>query len=254
VDDFIWSFSRIQSFDQCPYGWKMRYLEERMGTPNAYAQYGSFVHSILEKYFKGKLNIFELSGYYIENFKEYVTEDFPKHKYVDLAKSYFDKGLEYFNRFDGLEQYKILGIEEKIKINIDGYNFTGYIDLLAENEDGGIEVIDHKSRDLKERSGKGKVTKSDMELDEYLRQLYLYSIAVFEKYEIYPKYLNFNVFRSNVWIREPFDFHKLCDSKRWFIDTIHNIEKETEFKPKPDKFFCRHLCDFRHECEPFLGR
>jgi hypothetical protein len=229
----------------------MKYLDEKQGIPNAYAQYGSFVHSILEKYFKNELNIFELSEYYTDNYASKVTEYFPKHPYVDLAQTYYDKGREYFDNFDGLEQYKMIGVEKKIELKVEGYNFVGYIDLLAKNNEENIEVIDHKSRDLKPRSNRKKPTKSDMELDDYLKQLYLYSIDVKEKYNTYPKYLNFNVFRSSAWIKEPFNLSKLEESKHWLIDTIHNIEKETEFNPKPDKFFCRCLCDFRHECEPF---
>lgn len=251
IDSFTWSFSRIQSFDQCPYGWKMKYLEEKKGVPNAYAQYGLFVHSILEKYFKDELSIFELSSYYSDNFTNEVTENFPRHPYVDLFESYYGKGKEYLDNFEGIDQYKIIGVEQKIKLRVDNYNFTGYIDLIVENQNGEIEIIDHKTRDLKPRSSRKKPTKTDGELDNYLRQLYLYSIYIYEKYHKYPVYLNFNIFRNNLWIKEEFKIEKLEEAKQWLIDTIHNIEKEVEFNPKPDKFFCYNLCEFRRECEPF---
>jgi hypothetical protein len=209
------------------------------------------MHSILEKYFKGELSIFELSEYYCDNYMNNVTESFPNHRYVDLGESYYNQGKEYLDDFSGLEQYEVLGVEEKLALNIGGYNFTGYIDLTVKNQDGDIEIIDHKSRDLKPRSTRKKPTKSDAELDEYLKQLYLYSLYTYQKYNIYPKYLNFNAFRHNIWIQEPFDINKLEESKTWLIDTIHNIENENEFAPKPDKFFCSCLCEYRSFCEPF---
>lgn len=253
IDNMTWSFSRIQSFDQCPYAWKLKYLDEIKGIPNAYAQYGLFVHSILEKYFKNELSIFELSQYYSDYFNQYVTENFPRHPYVDLYESYYNKGKDYLDSFEGLDQYKILGTEGKIKLKIDNYNFTGYIDLLVENQNGELEIIDHKTRDLKPRSNRKKPTKSDGELDSYLRQLYLYAMYIHKKYNKYPKYLNFNIFRNNVWIKEEFKEGKLEEARQWLTNTIHNIEKEVEFKPKPDKFYCFNLCEFRRMCEPFRG-
>jgi hypothetical protein len=229
----------------------MKYLEEKRGVVNSFAEYGSYIHSILEKYYKDELSIFELSQYYEDNFSEAITEPFPPNKYVSLRDSYFEKGKQYLDNITELEGYKILGVEEKVKFLVEGYNFTGYIDLLVENENGDLEIIDHKSRDLKPRSSRKKPTKSDELLDLYLRQLYLYSIPVHNKYNKYPTYLNFNAFKEGIWIKEPFKIAGLEEAKHWMIDTIHRIENETEFKPNPDRFHCFHLCDFRHICEPF---
>jgi hypothetical protein len=77
----------------------MRYLEEKKGIPTAFAQYGLFMHKILEKYYKDELMVFELSQYYQDNFSNNVTERFAPNKYINLHDSYYEKGKElYRNR------------------------------------------------------------------------------------------------------------------------------------------------------------
>ena len=52
----------------------------------------------------------------------------------------------------------------------------GVIDLVGRSDTGGLVIVDHKSRALKPRSKRKKPTKTNQELDEYLRQLYLYAV------------------------------------------------------------------------------
>ena len=47
--------------------------------------------------------------------------------------------------------------------------------------------------------------KSDTELDEFLKQLYIYSKAVEIEYKTLPSSLQFNCYRQNLTIKEHFD-------------------------------------------------
>lgn len=78
------------------------------------------------------------------------------------------------------------------------------LDFLGESEAGELVLVDNKSRDLKPRSNRKRPTAKDTELDDMLRQLYLYSIPVFESFGRYPDWLCFNYFRSGVFIKERF--------------------------------------------------
>ena len=57
----VWSFSSVKSFEQCPYSFYLHYVEGEQELPNSFAQSGSFVHSILERCYKGELYEFELN-------------------------------------------------------------------------------------------------------------------------------------------------------------------------------------------------
>lgn len=53
LDTMQWSFSRLNAYYNCPYEWKMHYLECNKSENGFFGEYGSLIHKILEKYEKG---------------------------------------------------------------------------------------------------------------------------------------------------------------------------------------------------------
>lgn len=255
-----WSFSRLQTYSRCPYNFYLDYIKKVDKGQNAFAQYGTFVHELLEKYAKDELLIFELLDEYNENFTMNVTHDFPPNAYVDLAQTYYQGGHEYFSKFEGFDKYKILEVEKEVKFKIDKYPFIGYIDLLVENKNGKIEIIDHKSKDLskpQKKKWENVETRRKTELYQYLRQLYIYTIPLIEQESVIPEYLNFNCFRKNKWIQIPFDMDDYNESKQWALDIINQIYADENMNKVYDKdFFCNFICGVSHYCpksSKFLG-
>ena len=252
IDTMVWSYSRLEAYHQCPYGFYLKYVQCNKGEPNFFGQYGSLMHKILEKYEKEELSIFEISEYYEDNFHKEVTREAPKNKYIDIRQSYFDKGLEYLDNIDlVLDDYDILGIEKEVKFKIEGYDMIGYIDLLLKDKKtGDIIVLDHKSGSLKFKKN-GELSKSELgHIEGFKRQLYLYSIAVIDEYGIRPKYLKWNLFKDRNWYEIKFNNEEFENAKKWAVDTIKAIEQETEWLPKSSAYFCRNLCDMRNSaCE-----
>jgi len=252
IDTMVWSFSRLSSYHQCPYGFYLKYVECNSGEPNFFAQYGSFVHKILEMYEKEELYLFEISSYYEEHFLESVTCDAPPNKYIDVKQTYYDKGLEYLNDIDlMLDRYEILGIEKEVKFIIGGYEMVGYIDLLLKDrETGEITVLDHKSASIKFKKD-GQVSKKDEgHILNFKRQLYLYSKAVIEEYGIQPKYLSWNLFKEQKWLTVEFNESEYQEAIKWAEDTVNMIENDTTWFPNPSRYFCWNICDMRNcACE-----
>ena len=245
VDNMRWSFSRINSFQSgCKFCWFQNYIIKERGEGNAFSEYGSLMHDILERYFKGDLLPFELESEFTDGFIEKVG-DFPPNKFVDLRENYFNQGIKYLKEFDGYPDYEILEIEPEILINVGGYDFIGYIDLLVKNKNNGkIIVIDHKS--------KAKF-KSKEELREYAHQLYLYAIWVYEKYGEYPSLLKFNMFRKQTEKTIIFKESELEKSKKWMLDSIAELRECEEFPVTSDEFFGTELCNNRDHILHELG-
>lgn len=244
LDGLRWSFSSVNSYNQCPKGFKLSYIDSASKVGNAFSDFGSLIHSLLERYFKHEIEFFELSGLYHKEYKDAVKGSFPPNKFVDLSVSYHKDGEQFCNCFegelwDGFSECKVIGVEQKVKIEIDGRPFVGVIDLVVQDKEGNIIIVDHKSK----AKFKNKAEKSD-----YLRQLYLYSLAVYEKYGKFPTKLVFHMFRKGKLEWEDFNKEKLDAAKRWFVDTINAIYTDSEFKAKPDPFFCNNLCGTRHHC------
>ena len=88
-----------------------------------------------------------------------------------------------------------------------------------------------------------------MELDDYLRQLYVYSVAVKDKYGRFPDILEFNCFRSQTMIREPFKADRLNEIESWTKKEIDQIILNDRWEPQPDYWKCNYLCDVCDDCE-----
>ncbi len=251
LNTMTWSFSRLNSFYNCPYEFFLHYVQCNKSENGFFGEYGLLIHTILEKYAKDELSLFELNQYYEEHFNERIPHNAPPNKYVDIRQSYYDKGIEYLNNIDlCLERYEILGVEKKVTFKIKGKDFVGYIDLLVrDKETNEMIIIDHKSASIKILKN-GSISKSDQKhFLEFKRQLYLYSIPVIEEYGSVSK-LKWNMFKEQKWIEIPWKKEEYDETVQWAEDTLGFIEKEVIWLPNPHYYYCHYLCGQRNNaCE-----
>lgn len=247
IDDMEWSYSRLSSFDDCKYGWYLKYIE---GIPKSrkcfFSSYGGFIHKVLEQYLSGKLTMDGAVSYFLDNYDEAVQGTAPNEK---IANNFFNMSLDYIQTLDQFPFHEIVDTEKEVLFRIDGHKFVGFIDVLARDEGGGLHIIDHKSHRLRKRSGRKIQTSYDKELDQYLRQQYLYSIPVYEEFGEYPKTISFNCYRFNQIITQDFNPEFLDRTKQWAISQIDKIRNENEWQAAPDAFRCAYLCDNADSCE-----
>lgn len=244
IKDMVWSFSRIQMFEDCPYRWYLRYLKGHHEDDSFYSSFGSFMHKLIELYYNKIIDKKDMVTIFLRDFSKEVKGKRPKESVV---MKYINNGCDYLRNFEPFKYNKI-EVEKKVEFDIDGIPFVGYIDFLGE-KDGEFYIVDNKSRDLKPRSHREKPTLKDKELDEMLRQLYIYSEAVKKEYGKYPKALCFNCFRTGVFIEEPFDMNALNETKNWVKNRIADIENEEDFTAYGDFFKCSYLCGVNEYCE-----
>lgn len=244
IDDMTWSYSRVRSFEDCPYKWYLRYICGLPGKQMFFASYGTFLHKLLASFHSGEASADTLTDVYLRDFRQEVRGNAPGAK---VFTSYFQSGLAAVQNMEHFPLHT-LGVEQKVEFSVGGYPFVGYIDYLGEDH-GGIALIDHKSRALKHRSFRDKPTHSDIELDEYLRQLYVYSIAVEALYGARPTSLCFNCFRTHTLIWEPFLDQAFAASQEWLLSRIQAIRNASGFPPSMEFFKCNYLCEMQDHCE-----
>lgn len=238
-----WSYSRITSFEDCPYRFLLNYILHKDKKKQFFSEYGGFVHELIAKYLTDEFDKDELSYYYLKNFQNVVPKNAPNFK---VYSNYFNQGLEYLDSLN-LPDNKTIAVEKRTDFEIEGKKFVGIIDLIQ--QDSGLIICDHKSRALKPRSKGKRYLKTDEELDKYLRQLYLYSIPVKEIYGEYPKQLRFNCFRTQTVITEPFSVKDFEKTKVWAVKMISKIEENDNWKPNAELFKCKYICDHCLNCE-----
>ena len=253
INDMCWSYSRITCYHNCPYSFFLGYIvdddDQYLSEGNYYAEVGSFVHLILEKIFKGELSPDDALQYYVDHFDDnvfYETRQSAMDKTYELCADYFAEV-----DFNWLNDYEILGVEKKIDIQIDKYRFTGFIDLLLKDKKTNeIIVLDHKSSAYPfKKDGKTVLKKSESDFDKYSKQMYLYCKAIYDEYGEYPRWIVWNHFKDNKIAKIPFKKEDYDKAIEWFIEVIHEIEKDESFEPNLDYFYCTQLCNFRSVCE-----
>ena len=239
----------MSSFRECPYQWFLRYIRRLREEPRFYASFGSFMHRLFAAWYNGELSKEEAQIKYLFDFRKEVQGPRPQESTV---KKYVQAGSLALRNLQPLP-FDPIAIEQKVDFKIAGVPFVGFIDFLGERG-GDLVIVDHKSRDLKPRSGRNPPTKLDMELDEKLMQLYLYAEAVRQHYGRLPARLCFNCFKSGVLIEEPFSGTAFAEAKQWALDTVKEIENESEFPPNREYFRCRWLCGLNGECCYWMKR
>lgn len=242
----VWSFSRINAYDYCPYSWYLRYIEGESGVGSFYADNGKAVHEVLEAVTSGEISVYDAPLLYLDKFNNIQN----KVKDSIMSKT-FDSCIDYLSGLDEhtLDGYEIVGSELKINYKIGKYNFVGFIDLLLRDSDGNLIIVDHKSADYFLKKNGEPLAGTKKLYEGYVKQLYLYSMAVKQAYGEYPTKLVFNHFKDGgkrtvvEWRQED------CDAtKEWAIETIKKIYKDKRFDAITKTGFCYRLCEYRYDC------
>lgn len=253
----VWSYSSVHQYEDCPRSFYLQRIKAVPQVNNAFALYGSFMHEILEQYFKGRISLPEMKELYLTDYEARVNIPFPPNNWVNLSESYYQDGLQFLENFSGIDpKYRVVNVEQKVNLEIGGYRTIGYIDLLLENVNNGeLTIVDHKSK---------KKFSTVREEVNYRKQLLFYGIYVKHIYGKYPAYVDFNMFRSQRHVCTPFKEAECEQVRDWFLRTIETACQDETFQDKierncyesfksianfqHDDFFCNEICGSRQSC------
>lgn len=251
-DNIRLSYTKLEDFENCPRSFFLKYVSDnridREDVENAYAQYGTLCHGLIDEWAKQKLKPEQLASEYVARYDKMVTKSFPA-KCKTASVEYYNGGLEYFEDFkEVVPNSTVLDSEQKHIVTMFGYPFSVVLDMRLKLEDGRIAIVDHKSSGVKHFYGKNRKKK--------YRQLYLYAEGHKQVYGCYPDVLIFNLFREKRIIQEDFSLETLNEVLEWgqsaTDDIIHMLtyfrDDEFEWTAKPSYFFCDNLCDVVEDC------
>jgi len=242
-DNFAWSFTKLASYLECPYAFYLKYVvrkEDDVEMENAFGQYGTLGHKLLEMWAKGELREEDMAARWDELYPHYVTASFPPFPKDQPLKS-FQAGLKYFSTFHGFGDIDIMEVETKFTTNIGPYLFRGIADLVyRDNATGGVVIMDHKSKSENSMKKEYKL---------YKKQLYLYAKHVHDVWGIFPSILKFNMFKAGTMIDIPFDKDEYDESLAWAEDVIDTAFMEDEWPAHVSSYRCSFICDARAECD-----
>ncbi len=224
----------------------LSYIEKCKGEDKFFAQYGTFNHIVHSKVESGELSEDDVVVYYISNFFDSVNARPPNEK---IRSSYFSDGLNYWKQYHVPEE--VVGVEKKVEFDIEGKKFVGFVDLIERTE-SGLNIVDHKSKTFKApaKRPRKKETQASKEIDDYFKQLYLYSIPITKLYET-PSALILNSFRNGSRIEREYSEEELEKAKRWALDAINKIQTTENWAQNYNEFQCYNICSFSNDCDLF---
>lgn len=239
--DWKWSYSQLNSFDTCKKMFYEIYINKNRGSQNAFGQFGTFMHGIMEMYGNGEINLNELVSYYKLNYSKNVPLTFPESKFCNMEDIYYSGGLRYLTNFYGFKdktihcEYNVNGLIETN--DGESHNFGGIIDRVSMDQNGDIILSDYKSKSN---------FKTKAERNKYYRQLYVYAYLFWKSEGVIPKKLRFVLMRAKtedkVVVEKDFDFAEMNDSINWLKETITSILSCKEWNESESEFFCKSLC------------
>jgi putative RecB family exonuclease len=182
----IHSHSSLSTFEQCPYKFKLKYIEkiDPIIKDTIESFMGKMVHETLEKLYMDlqydKVISIEdllhfLNHIWYENYNDQIViikKQYTMEKYLSLAKQYIS---DYYQKYKPFNQTKTIGIENHLIFPLDkqkNYQIQGFIDRLSEKEPRHFQIHDYKTSS---RLPSQKQLDSD-------RQLGLYMLGVKNQY------------------------------------------------------------------------
>lgn len=250
-DNMRWSFSRLSTYEKCPYAFYLQYVEKRKdGESNWYAENGSACHKVIENLLKHKIKLEEAGEYYLKLLKCCEHEE---------NESTIEKCLNYFANLEPLdEKYEILGVEKKINFKIGSfqyvgacYKFIGICDIiLKDTTTDEIILVDNKSSDCF-FGKKGSVLKAQEEnFETYKKQMYLYCKAIKDEMGLTVNKIVWNHFKDDGKL-SVIDFNEqdYWKTLEWATSTIEKIKSDSNFECNKSFIFCHRLCNYRNNCE-----
>lgn len=250
LDGIKYSHSSASSFVTCPYGFKLKYIDALEEEGNFFSDYGTFIHTCMEKYFNNELEFYELSDFYKENYESSIKSSPP---FAGMWDNYKNQGQAFFDNFSFPKQkYKILFTETKIDFKINEIFFTARPDLVLKNKQTKKNILlDYKTSNPFKYSWSGEAVISDKsKIEGYKRQMYLYTYAIKKTHNIPIDQIILWFPRANEEISIEWDEEKETESVNEIYKTVERIKQESVFAPNnTNPFFCNNLCSVRSHCE-----
>ena len=233
MDKEVYSYSRLSSYDACPYSYYATYRLDERDEDSQWGALGSHAHDTIELVLKKEMDSSFAADYFYSNMPEL---HFPNMK-EGYKERLIGDCLGFFENLPILQSElqfnNVIGIEREFIVDIDGEKLRGFIDAEFKLEDG-ILNRDWKTSSMSGFSGK--------ELKKKARQLYLYSKSTKEHFGEFPKYLEFYMIKYKKPIRIEFNEKDYQEAIDWALRTIEAINNDKIWEKVESYFKCKNLC------------
>jgi RecB family exonuclease len=233
------SFSRIESYANCPRKFRYSYVDKLPGKPGPHLSFGTSIHNALEAFYDRKLpecpSEEELLRFLYDGWESAGFAHLPREEQLSFYRHAQRCLRRYHQRV--ADRYRLpVATEAWFELPI-GYEATvvGSIDRVDVDDDGRFHVVDYKTnRKVKDRA---RVAGS--------LQLSLYALACRHLYGALPATVSLDFVVAGVEVVATLDELDLDGARQAVLDTAAAVRAE-RFEPRPNPL-CD-WCDFRDLC------
>jgi putative RecB family exonuclease len=233
------SFSRIDSYDNCPRKFRYAYIDRLPSVPSPHLSFGTSVHGALEAFYDRKLPSCpteeELLGFLFEHWDTSGFAATPREEQLEFYRHAQDV-LRRFHRRAAPDYRLPAATEAWFSLPI-GHEavVVGSIDRVDVDDDGRFHIIDYKTnRKVKDRR---RVAGS--------LQLAIYALACRHLYGSLPATVSLDFVVPGVTVTVGIDEIDLDAARQAILDTAAAVRAQ-HYEPTPNPL-CD-WCDFRSVC------
>jgi RecB family exonuclease len=233
------SFSRIESYANCPRKFRYSYVDKLPGRPGPHLSFGTSIHNALEAFYDQKLpdcpSVEELLGFLYDRWEHSGFADLPRDEQIGFYRHAQQVLRRYHQRV--ADRYRLpVATEAWFELPIE-YQATvvGSIDRVDVDDEGRFHVVDYKTnRKVKDRA---RVASS--------LQLSLYALACRHLYGALPATVSLDFVVAGVEVTATLEELDLDAARQAVLDTAAAVRAEA-YEPTPNPL-CD-WCDFQALC------
>ena len=227
IADF--SYSRIDTYNQCPAKYFYSYITKEPRLFNAPAALGNVVHSVLENTIEAgrHIDMAQLKDEYEKNISTWDPNGLISQDLISVGSQIINEF--YDQNYD--KDFKVYAKELAFDFVIGSYRIIGFIDRV-DIDGNNITIVDYKT-------GKWEVAQKDVATN---LQLGIYALAMHNLFPEKEIYAELYYLRSGRRKGHTFTAEDIQSVKINLINSINTIIKDTNFLPTSNTRSCSY-CD-----------
>jgi len=235
------SFSRYRVYRECPWKYKLQFVDRRRAPMDPPSSLGVSLHRALERFHRAHATE-------RDDLLEAYEREFLRSGFADAAERdrWFEKGRRILEKYFEAEQSRrteVLGNEREFVYPLGRHTVRGMIDRIDKRPDGRIEVIDYKTRF--EIGGGDPLPAEVSDL-----QLRFYALGVKECFGYAPALLTIHYLAAGKTETKEYDPEGEDELKKDLVRVADEIERQ---RYPPETSFCPR-CVYRKDCAYSVAR
>jgi putative RecB family exonuclease len=232
------SFSRLDTFQQCPRKYRLRYVDKAPTGRADALEFGTILHAVLETVINALVKAAHVGEIPAKMVEDEYRDEWARRELTE--RSLYEEGLtilrQWCERFGHMQEGQVLATEQSFKMQLGGRAMTGIIDRIDRIDESTIRVVDYK-------------TSRAWMLPDQSMQLAIYGTAAKSLYKAERVQVAFDMLRHNQLIACDITAAQMDASAEWAHVLAEQMENATEYAPRLNTF-C-HWCDYKRGCSEY---